>query len=334
MEGMKPTIGSAKRGRGDALKAELAQLRLGVGYQITWDGSGALVRGELTSEQWARFAHFMDRHGILSLDVTFAEMTDLEFLSYVPWLTALQFGGHKVASIEGLAHLIDLRSLGFTVTRKFSLAILQQFPNLRSLGIGPVRDIEVVSSLKELRWLGLDNTKLPTLELLTGLPHLMGLSLGQGSSQDLCALGDLQHLELLDISYWRALQDAALAPVGECTRLKHLELMSLPHITVIPDLSRLVQLDSIWIANMRSLTSLAGIAAATNLTHLFVEDDKIDPDLFTVLRGHPHLEYLAFQSTKARRDAVGEIIQRPTYPANSTLVMQRRAEVLDAINGQ
>jgi hypothetical protein len=257
----------------------------------------------------------MHRHAITALDVSYRPMGNLEFLAHFPWLTAFSFEG-PVQSIDGLNYLSDkLRTLGFGGTRKFSLSILERFPNLTNFSVGrPVHDLEVITTLRNLRWVGLGGTlKLTNLDILAELPQLMIVSLESGRCPDLSALASLPELQMLDISSMPTVQDTDLAPIADCVELKHLELYSLPHITALPNLSRLTNLHGAYLETMRSLNSLAGLAAAPNLTYLKVTDDKITPEIFGSLQGHPTLKHVYVVSTKSRREAIRELLPDPPY---------------------
>jgi hypothetical protein len=271
----------------------------------------------------------MREHAITHLDVSYRGMVDLDFLIHFPWLAGLTFQG-RVTSIDGLNHLSeDLQSLGFGPTRKFSLRFLEHFPKLTSFGIGqPVDDIEAISTLRNLRWVGLGGgLKLTNLDIIAGLPHLMIVSLESGFCPDLSALSSLPALQMIDLSSMRTVQDADLAPIADCTPLTHLELYALPQITGLPDLSRLTNLQGAHLQTMRSLSSLAGLAAAPNLTYLRVEDTTVDPEIFAALKGHPTLKEVTVISTKARREAIKEILPNPPYPAYGHYGIQYRAAI-------
>lgn len=311
------------------MSAELQRLQLGNWCYLTSTGTAAYVRTDLTNQQWASLAGFMREHAITVLDVSFRGMVDLNFLVHFPWLTGFTFEG-QVQSIDGLNYLSeDLRSLGFGPTRKFSLGFLEHFPNLTSFGIDrPVKDVDAISTLRNLRWIGLGGAvKLENLDTIAGLPHLMIVSLGSGSCPDLSALSSLPALQMIDISRMRTAQDADLAPIADCTSLKHLELYALPQITALPDLSRLTSLRGAYLETMRSLNSLTGLAAAPNLTYLRVEDMTLDPDMFGVLKGHPTLKEVTVISTNGRREAIKALVPNPPYPSHGDYGVKYRASI-------
>lgn len=320
---------ASARAHGDALSAELEKLNLGNWCFLDSTGVEMLVQTELTGQQWSALAGFMREYAITALDVSFQGMVDLDFLAHFPWLTAFTFEG-RVQSIDGLNYLSeDLRSLGFGPTRKFSIHFLERFPNLTSVGIGqPVNDIEAISTLRNLRWVGLGGAmKLKNLDIIAGLPDLMIVSLDSGSCPDLSALSSLPALQMIDISSMRTVQDSDLAPIADCTTLTHLELYALPQITALPDLSRLTNLRGAYLQIMRSLSSLTGLAAAPNLTYLRVEDDTVDPGIFSALNGHPTLKEVTVISTKDRREAIKDILPNPPYPSSGDYGVKCRADI-------
>ncbi|MEN4473132.1 hypothetical protein [Mycolicibacterium cosmeticum] len=320
---------ASSRAHEDALSAELQKLNLGNWCFLDSTGVEMLVQTELAEQQWSALAGFMREHGITALDVSYQEMVDLNFLAHFPWLTAFTFEG-PVESVDGLNYLSeDLRSLGFGPTRKFSLRFLERFPNLTSFGVGrPVKDIETISTLHNLRWVGLGGAlRLKDVDVLGGLPNLMIVSLESGTCPNLSALSSLPALQMIDISSMRTAQDSDLAPIADCTTLKHLELYALPQITALPDLSRLINLHGAYLQTMRSLSSLAGLAAAPNLTYLRVEDDTVNPDIFADLKGHPTLKEVTVISTKDRREAIQRVLPNPPYPSSGEYGTQYRAAI-------
>lgn len=223
---------SAVNARSAALQSQLDELNLpGCDVQIGLKASGVEIRsarvntfGDLSDEQWARFAEFLHHHDVTGLDVSGAPRTDLDFLVNFPWLTAFSFA-EDVTNIDGLSFLTDrLISLSWGANRKFSLKVLEKFPYLQTLGVGPGKDFEVLSGLTELRWLGFGDSGLPTLDVIAGLPNLRLVSMGEGKPPDLSVLTSLPQLQILDFSQWRNLRDGDLAPIADCLHLKIIEL--------------------------------------------------------------------------------------------------------------
>lgn len=301
--------------RSAAVQAELDALGLpGCRVTIGLNGVGAETRSArvdtqaigFSDAQWADLGAFLHAHDITSLDVSFAPVTDLDFLSYLPWLTALNFGG-QITNADGLGALSpDLVHLGWGADRKLSLSALERFPRLRTLGVGRGKDFEVLSRLTELRHLSLGNTGLATLDVITGLPELRWVSLGEGKPPNLSALATLPQLSILHIERWRALTDEYLAPLADCVRLRLIELDGLPQVTALPDLSLLTGLTAVWLNNLQSLTTLAGAAAAPQLKYLWFEGKNVTPDLFTDFADHPSLAYVIV--AKPRRKDLSDVL--------------------------
>lgn len=248
---------------------------------------------EIAAPQWQQIAQFMREHDLDTLDIRSSTDTDLDFLEHFDFLTALNFS-ETITNVDGLHCLNDAMTwIGWGARRKFSLEVLQRFPHLRVLAVGPAKDFEVVACLKELSWLSMGNTGLPDLSMLTGLPHLRRVSMGSGKPPDLAALATLSELELLQIQGWRNLTDADIVPIADCTNLRLLDMSSVSNITTLPDLSRLTKLRVVAFENMKTLVDLTGLAAAPKLTWAWIDSKATTAQSITPLLGHPGLTSLA-----------------------------------------
>lgn len=163
-------------------------LAFGCSANVAMNVTGGVVRSvfinstsqEITAAQWQQVAVFMREHDLDTLDVFSSPDTNLDFLQYFDFLTALNFG-ETITNVEGLYCLTDKMTwIGWGANRKLSLNVLHRFPHLRVLAVGPAKDFDAVAGLTELCWLSMDNTGLTDLSMVTGLPHLRRVSMGSG----------------------------------------------------------------------------------------------------------------------------------------------------------
>ncbi|MGJ6121348.1 hypothetical protein QN239_02035 [Mycolicibacterium sp. Y3] len=312
-------IQAASRAAQDEFDAELGLP--GCDISINQNAIGGITRSarldsraDLSDAQWEQLGAFMAAHDITGLDTTFIPRTDLDFLQYVPFITALNFA-ERATSIEGLHCLSDqLQWLAWSTQRKYSLDVLRRFPHLRVLAIGRGKDFDVLAELRELRWISVNNTAMPTLDVLTGLPNIQRVTLGSGKPPDLSALATLPQLQFLDIGQWRQLTNTDLAVLSDCTGLRALELSGLPSVTALPDLSRLTHLQVVAIESMKSLVDIGGLAAAPNLTWLWAYSKAFTNQSFAPFLGHPTLTSLAPGESTAVYNAVAEQFPNPPFP--------------------
>lgn len=269
------------------------------------------VSGPAPSEaDWAVLSTYMRRYPQLGLYVD-SDLRDLEFLQHFPWLRSFSFLSLAIESVDGLRHVAEnLRILELSPTkRRLSLEILEQLPHVHSLGVdGPWQGLNVLGNLPALRSLTLSNIKVDSLDFLRGATGLALLFLRLGRIDDISALASLPHLQELTV-YRTKLGD--LAPLSDCSQLAYLQLESVPAAT-LPNLSKLIHLKVLWLANLRDVNDLTPVAAAPNLRYLMVESKTLDPQAMTVLRDHPTLEYLTAALGSKRR--VTQAYEAAPYP--------------------
>lgn len=255
-----------------------------------------LLRTELDDRHLRRVAELMRPHPDVGLSVLY-DAKDFDFLELFPWLKTFETGAgyYTLESINGLRHLTQLRELDFPATKKrFSLKILENFPNLIRLGLehldSKTPDLDTVAASTKLRKLGLRSCKFDNLDFLRDLPELYWLALNGGRCADLSAITSLPSLRGLVI-YQTKVQD--ITPITRCAQLRHLEI-STTAVTELPDLSTASNLRSISLSGLKNLRDISPLLTAPELTYLIT--GSLNPDLtpedYAILNNHPTLKYL------------------------------------------
>lgn len=185
------------------------------------------ISSRLTDDEFRRLADFMAGYPHVGLRVYGGydgSITDLDFLRFFPRLRHFAVDAlYSLPSLDGIGHLSDeLESLliGRTRSKPFSLSVLAQFRNLRTLYLeGQPKDVEAIGELTALEDLTLRSITLPDLSALVPLRRLASLDIKLGGTRELALLprvGRLTHVELWMV---RGLDD--ISPLGNVETLEN-----------------------------------------------------------------------------------------------------------------
>jgi hypothetical protein len=208
---------------------------------------------------------------------------NIEAIALMQSLRRVGIGVFELEDFTFLARLRpDLESiyLGATRSKKPGLRPLERFSELKQLNIeGHRKDVEVVGSLRKIEDLTLRSISVKDFSFLRPLSHLWSLDIKLGGSNDLRALADLENIKYLEL--WQVRGLAELGPISTLTGLQSLFLQSLPRVTSLPNLERLIRLRRVHLENMKGLRDLAPLCNAPALEELIHID----------ARGHEPGEY-------------------------------------------
>ena len=201
---------------------------------------------------------------------------NIEAITRMPSLRRVGIGVFELESFDFLADLppeIEAIYLGATRSKKPSLRPLELFRALRELNIeGHRKDVEVIGSLNKLEDLTLRSVSVSDFSFLRGLSKLWSLDIKLGGSNDLRALAGLENIKYLELWQVRGLAD--LHPISTLTGLQYLFLQSLPRVTSLPELGKLIRLRRVHLDNMKGLRSLEALCGAPMLEELVHFDAK------------------------------------------------------------
>jgi hypothetical protein len=109
---------------------------------------------------------------------------------------------------------------------------------------------------------------------------------------------------LSDLTIMRVTELAGVDVLRDLVGLTRVELSWMRHIERLPNLSRLVALQSLTLDTMKGLREIAGAAAAPALQRLAVTDaPALTAESFRCFLGHPTLRELWGYTGKARVNA-------------------------------
>lgn len=167
--------------------------------------------------------------------------------------------------VASLTHL----HLGWTRSKKPSIAKIERFAHLRSLHVeGHTNGIDAISKLARLENLTLTSVSTPTLDYLRGLSSLRSVEVTLGGIKDVSALGELASVKQLELVQVRGLSD--LAFISEMLGLQFLVLQNLPKVTQLPNLTQLLSLRRVHLDNLRGLPSVSPLEKAPVLAQVLV----------------------------------------------------------------
>jgi hypothetical protein len=146
------------------------------------------LSGALTDGEAAQLAETMRPRPEVNFSVHarypwLESMDDLDYLRYFPWLKRLSLSARDLRNLDGLTHLLNLRTLYVDAgPHRLSAAPLAELaPSLRHLSLeGPVSRVDALSQLTGLITLTLRSVAMPDLSTLTPMTNLRGLDLKLG----------------------------------------------------------------------------------------------------------------------------------------------------------
>ena len=180
---------------------------------------------------------------------------NLEYLCKLPNLKGLHldlfdrrdytFTNNLSSDLEELIIFADTMSGAI----QFDCKWLLQYKELCSLYLGKKakKNLEIISRISKLKNLSLRGIKVADFSFLKEL-HLESFALLWCGNTDLSGLGELESLRELEL--WRIMKLENLDFISRLVNLETLKLQDLKHITMLPDLSRLKKLTNIQIDNV------------------------------------------------------------------------------------
>ncbi|SEB26400.1 leucine-rich repeat domain-containing protein [Paenibacillus sp. 276b] len=214
-------------------------------------------------------------------DVTFriygfhSQSGDLSGLRYMNHVEKLVIDcNRRVHGIEGLGEMLRLKEFAFDVfeaesldvltlvpntleqlrigktkTKKTNLSVLNRFTELKTLSVnGHTTNIETIGTLSSLRSLYVSGMPLKELGYLKDLTGLRELHLSFGGAENLDSLAGMDSLQLLKLQRVKGLSDLSVLP--ELKGLRLLGIEDQPHLTSLPSLENLTELQRVFLNNV------------------------------------------------------------------------------------
>jgi len=185
----------------------------------------------------------------------------------------------------------------------FAAAIAgKQFTRLHVYG--RPTNFHLLPTLTQLVELRMQGTRLTDLSALAGMKKLEELVYTSGSLKELDLSFAGRTLTSLWLSSHRSLTD--LTSIGACRKLKSLTLRGLANVSGFVDLAALRRLEFLALWNVRRWPTLTGLARATNLRKLLLDQTEIEDGRWEPLLRLKRLEFVsglqdAFGKTAAAR---------------------------------
>jgi hypothetical protein len=229
---------------------------------------------------------------------------NLEFVRLLPNMRHFSWDCFEIRDVAGLRHLPpQLESLGIGSTRHpVNLAVLPPLPALDTLYVsGRHKCMERLSGFTTLTQLNLSYLTLPDLKVLLPLRRLRALSISLGGTKNLDLLpdiGKLRHLALCQI-----LGITNIDSVSRLMDLEYLFIQNLPKLTHLPALTRLKRLKRVDLHSLKQIRDLSPLLQARALRELVVCGTfNLTADDFAGLKQHPSLRYASIFIGKARHN--------------------------------
>jgi uncharacterized protein (TIGR02996 family) len=186
-------------------------------------------------------------------------------------IEALVLRGYAGDSVEPLAGLTTLATLGLEGTSLADIASLGALPQLRTIALrrceGPLRGLAGFTQLHALELSAharVEQLGLEALAPLAELTQLRELDLGDAGWANIEALAGLTALERLDL---RSSETVRLEPLRELAQLRELDLRGCTGLSDLGPLARLERLEQLRLGytRVRDLRPLAKLAKLTTL---------------------------------------------------------------------
>lgn len=237
-----------------------------------------------------------------------AEASQLDDLSYLPYLKKLTISDRQLETLSFLAPMTQLEELKLTGCRipDAELTRIAELPELRRLTLNNcgLSTIANLTGAKNLTYIDLGMNTLRHLDPLSGMTYLSEIDLQHNAVTSVGALSGLTGLQKLNVSY-NSITD--LTPLAGCSSLNWLDAghNSLTTVSGIEVLTSLEHLN----LEYNSLSDISPLAACTALTNLDISNNQIQH--ITALSPLTALQYFDFSYNN-----VGAL---PNWPANCAL---------------
>lgn len=190
-------------------------------------------------------AHLRERQDMFNLDIL-TELENLQTLRLALFdLKDYSFVKNLSSEIEELCISADTMGGGVV----FDCVWLTQYKKLKTLYLGKRarKHIECIAELESLENLTLRGIKLKGFEFLRS-KELRSLSIHLCGMSDLTSLAGYDSLKILEL--WRIMKLEDISFISTLTKLERLNLRDLSHITTLPDLSGLKNLQEVVLDNV------------------------------------------------------------------------------------
>ena len=197
---------------------------------------------------------------IYSSDFTNDDLDDLKYFVNLKLLDIRSFG---LTDLQNAPLLEKLESLSIsTGNHAIDLTDLKKFPNLKSLEMGDVKNLQSLSNLKKLRTIELYTSGISDISCLSELHFITRLVLGGNEIEDLSPFASLKKLKELRLNGNR------ISDLTPLRGLKNIKTLSLCYNQIhdISPLSELVSLEKIYFGENK----IQNISALSNCENLRV----------------------------------------------------------------
>ncbi len=170
-------------------------------------------------------------------------------------------------------------------------------------------DLEWLASVERLiLW----NVSVPP-GFLARLEKLWWLDVRGGSASDLQIARGASRLQYLEVNQVRGMRD--LSVISEMLNLRYLSLYGLPHVTELPSLSPLSQLEHASLGQMRGLLSLRAVLEAPQLGQLkLVKNVNVTSEDVERITTHPTIKQFSWSAEDVPYKVWGPVVARINLP--------------------
>jgi len=195
---------------------------------------------------------------IYSSDFTNNDLSDLQYFVNLKTLDIRSFG---LTDLQNAPLLEKLEHLSISVGNQvIDLTDLAKFPNLKSLEMGDIKNLQSLSNLKKLQTINLSTSGISDISCLSKLHSIKYLALDGNEIKDLSPLAGLGKLKELRLNGNR------ISDLTPLSGLKNIKTLSL-HNNQISDISPLSELDSLEKIYLGE-NKIQDISALSNCKHL------------------------------------------------------------------
>ena len=269
----------------------------------------------LSEKDFKTLSDFMKEKRINHLRVYgLNSVKNLDFLRHFDSIRELSVDVWDIEWLDGIdTQYANLRSLdlGSTKSKRFSLAFLPSFEDLKQISIdGFEKDVEAIGEVITLEELTLRSVTLDDLDFVGQLTSLWWFALKLGGTRNIMALSDTRpkYLEI-----WRARGLKNIDVISEMETLQFLFLQTLYRIWALPDLSNLSDLRKITIEDLRNLNNIRALFTASSIKELDVKGfNRVKVEDFISLKSHPSLERASiFTGSEKKNELVKQQLGLP-----------------------
>jgi len=221
---------------------------------------------------------------------------NVDFLEFLPNLTAMTLINFKIDCIQGVQYLKKLNYLNLLTYCRDAINF-KCFPELIDCSFEWINGSESLFAVDSLKSLSVNNYKEVESNLFSNLINLEKLEIMNSNMECISAITPLTNLKSLHLANLNKLD--AVSGIQELLNLEELEIQKCKNVSEVTEIFELKKLRRLLLLDMGKINTIIGIENLTELEYLFFYESTniIDGDLSSIWKLNK-LAKISFQNRR------------------------------------